>query len=206
MGIVAGGIVLYLGVSRSRRGLRELFPLGHAGVYRYMEDLLTLDRCRLSSGSSRLPLGFESVTTPLVWREWDRCLVNHPDQRFRRYIVGWIQSGFRVRGQSVEGARSFRTVGSAGGRSQIGGAGGLPSSVSSWIRWLWSFVSPSGSFASFKSWFRRGRGGFLACSRNWSRWWANWLTRARRCSRGKCSSATCLSCFLGFGSRTITSG
>ena len=61
-----------------------------------MEDLLTLDRCRPSSGSYRLPLGFESVTTPLVWREWDRCLVNHPDQRFCRYIVEGIQSGFRV--------------------------------------------------------------------------------------------------------------
>lgn len=36
------------------------------------------------------------VTSPLLWREWDKALHTHPDQRFRKYIVDGIQFGFRV--------------------------------------------------------------------------------------------------------------
>ena len=36
------------------------------------------------------------VLTPLNWQEWDRLLAQHPDQRFRAYIVRGIQEGFRI--------------------------------------------------------------------------------------------------------------
>ena len=36
------------------------------------------------------------MSTPLVWEEWDRALRNHPDQRFKDYIIGGIRHGFRL--------------------------------------------------------------------------------------------------------------
>lgn len=36
------------------------------------------------------------ITTPLNWREWDWELRDHPDQRFREYIVNGIRNGFHV--------------------------------------------------------------------------------------------------------------
>ena len=60
-----------------------------------MEDLLQLDAGR-SSMPMRLPPGMEEVDSPLHWQEWDRCLAEHPDQRFRAYIVNGIRFGFRV--------------------------------------------------------------------------------------------------------------
>ena len=60
-----------------------------------MEDLLQLDAGR-SSVPMRLPPGMEEVDSPLRWQEWDRCLAEHPDQRFRAYIVNGIRFGFRI--------------------------------------------------------------------------------------------------------------
>ena len=60
-----------------------------------MDDLLQLERCR-STTPSRLPPQMEMVSTPLDWREWDRSLASHPDQRFRSYVVNGIRFGFRV--------------------------------------------------------------------------------------------------------------
>ena len=70
-------------------------PPPPADAHVYMEDLLRLDAGRPIE-PSRLPPGMEVVDTPLDWREWDRCLERHPDQRFRSYIVSGIRSGFRV--------------------------------------------------------------------------------------------------------------
>ena len=60
-----------------------------------MDDLLQLERCR-SITPSCLPPQMEMVSTSLDWREWDRSLASHPDQRFRSYIVNGIRFGFRV--------------------------------------------------------------------------------------------------------------
>ncbi len=67
------------------------FPVDPFG----MEDLLQLDACR-PTAPIRLPARMEEVTTPLRWQEWDRCLANYPDQRFRAYITSGIRYGFRV--------------------------------------------------------------------------------------------------------------
>ncbi len=36
----------------------------------------------------------KEITTPLRWEVWDQKLVNHPEQRFRRYIIKGIKRGF----------------------------------------------------------------------------------------------------------------
>ena len=59
-----------------------------------MDDLLQLDACR-PMVPIHLPLGAE-VHCPLPWREWDRSLATHPDQRFRHYITEGLRYGFRV--------------------------------------------------------------------------------------------------------------
>ena len=70
-------------------------PSIHAGPYPYTNDLLQLDACRPKS-PTRLPPRLEEVRSPLPWREWDRSLVAHPDQRFRAYLVDGLRYGFRV--------------------------------------------------------------------------------------------------------------
>ena len=43
-----------------------------------------------------MPTPMEQILTPLKWRDWDRCLMAHPDQRFRTYIAEGIWYGFRI--------------------------------------------------------------------------------------------------------------
>ena len=74
--------------------LGVFFVLG-VGPYLYMEDLLLLDRCRHLQPAYLSP-ALADVVTPLQWREWDRCLASHPDERFREYVVGGIRDGFLV--------------------------------------------------------------------------------------------------------------
>lgn len=66
------------------------------GAYEYMEDLLSLDACRPPNKDRELPRGLQEIVTPLDWREWDKALARHPDQRFRKYLVDGIRSGFRL--------------------------------------------------------------------------------------------------------------
>ena len=60
-----------------------------------MDDLLHFETCK-PVGAALTPPLMREIETPLRWREWDRLLEDHPDQRFRRYIVGGIREGFRV--------------------------------------------------------------------------------------------------------------
>jgi len=53
--------------------------------YQFMEDLLSMDACR--SHEAALLAYLCQVTTPYRWRSWDQALRNHPDQRFKDYIV-----------------------------------------------------------------------------------------------------------------------
>ena len=57
-----------------------------------MDDLLQLDACRPQVPTRRM----EEVHCPLPWREWDRHLASHPDQRFWAYVVEGLRHGFRV--------------------------------------------------------------------------------------------------------------
>lgn len=67
-----------------------------SGCYEYMDDLLALDACRSRTAQVSWPARMQAITTPLCWQAWDGYLAGHPDQRFRRYIVDGIRSGFRV--------------------------------------------------------------------------------------------------------------
>ena len=60
-----------------------------------MEDLLTLEAQRLLPAPSVPPM-LQSPSTPLDWRMWEECLKDHPDRRFRDYIVRGIRDGFRI--------------------------------------------------------------------------------------------------------------
>ena len=67
--------------------LPPAFPsFTHAGMYQYMNDLLQLDACH-PRVPMRLPPHMENVHCPLLWREWDRSMASHLDQRFWVYIV-----------------------------------------------------------------------------------------------------------------------
>jgi hypothetical protein len=60
-----------------------------------MEELRQWDRCR-GNPSTHLPETMRTLNISLDWREWDRCLVDHPHQVFRKYVVDGIRHGFRV--------------------------------------------------------------------------------------------------------------
>ena len=36
------------------------------------------------------------VLTPLDWQEWESAVADHPDQKFKEYVVNGIRHGFRV--------------------------------------------------------------------------------------------------------------
>ena len=60
-----------------------------------MEDLQQIEACR-SKLPTTLPREVTEITMPLNCREWDWELRDHPDQKFREYIVNRIRNGFRV--------------------------------------------------------------------------------------------------------------
>ena len=43
-----------------------------------------------------MPEILRRVETPLVANEWERCLRNHPDGRYREYILTGLRNGLRV--------------------------------------------------------------------------------------------------------------
>ena len=61
-----------------------------------MQDPLRLDECRINSRVYTLPPGLAKINTPLDWREWERCLLDHPDSSYRIYLVNGIKNGFRI--------------------------------------------------------------------------------------------------------------
>lgn len=70
----------------------------HTGGYVYMEDLLALDRCR--RGEAPHPSLCE-IITPLQGEAWAAALSQHPDTRFKSYILDGIKNGFRIGFQYV---------------------------------------------------------------------------------------------------------
>ena len=76
-----------------------------ASRYISMEDLLAINSCR-PAHPVRLPRTMEQVNTPLDWRAWDGALAEHPDPRFRRYIIEGIRDGFRIGFNHKVGVRS----------------------------------------------------------------------------------------------------
>ncbi len=43
-----------------------------------------------------MPDGLRRVVTPLIIEEWERCLRDHPDRKYRQYILAGLRYSFRV--------------------------------------------------------------------------------------------------------------
>ena len=71
-----------------------LLSAGNRG-YPYTRHLEVLDSRRPPPGRI-VPEILRRVETPLVANEWERCLRNHPDGRYREYILTGLRNGFRV--------------------------------------------------------------------------------------------------------------
>ena len=61
-----------------------------------MDDLLALDSCRPSSGTSPLPHKASFISSPLKIGAWSDLLASHPDEEFVTYILEGIRRGFRI--------------------------------------------------------------------------------------------------------------
>ena len=60
-----------------------------------MNQLLALEACR-PVRQQELPHEVADICTPLISQEWGRGLQNHPDRRFRDYILAGLKHGFHV--------------------------------------------------------------------------------------------------------------
>ena len=69
--------------------------LNYRGRYRYIEDLLEIDRRRPAT-QPRIPEGVGVVRTPLIVGKWEAGLAAHPDREFSSYIIRGIRCGFRI--------------------------------------------------------------------------------------------------------------
>ena len=70
-------------------------PFTSEGLYRYSNDLLTLNSYS-SPESQPIPACLTHITTPLNLEAWDMCLRNHPDRTFASYILSGISHGFHI--------------------------------------------------------------------------------------------------------------
>jgi hypothetical protein len=59
------------------------------------DSLLALNSCTPLQ-ATRHGSDWERITTPLLIRQWEKGLQDHPDQEFAQYICTGIQRGFRV--------------------------------------------------------------------------------------------------------------
>ena len=65
-----------------------------AGGYTYTKDLQQIDACRPKL-PTRLPHAMSDILTPLDWQEWELAVADHPDQKFKEYVVKlWNSSWF----------------------------------------------------------------------------------------------------------------
>ena len=62
------------------------------GRYRYLQDLLALDRCRDPVPSATWP----RCPSPICLANWERFLATHPDQGFATFIFNGLSAGFRI--------------------------------------------------------------------------------------------------------------
>ena len=64
--------------------------LNYRGRYRYIEDLLEIDRRRPAT-QPRIPEGVGVVRTPLIVGKWEVGLAAHPDCEFSSYVIRGIR-------------------------------------------------------------------------------------------------------------------
>lgn len=81
--------------------------VGDDGQYAYTADLLTLHskNAEPTVVDSRLAL----VHTPLNLPQWERCLHNHPDADFARYVLDGLRHGFHIGVDNSFKVRSARS-------------------------------------------------------------------------------------------------
>ena len=92
MYIVYGLLIYFSGTPWLRETVRSLMGIC-SGRYRYMRDLMDLDRCRpLSETAPRWPRGSTPIRLPALLP----ILQCHPDQAFAAYIFDGLSQGFRI--------------------------------------------------------------------------------------------------------------
>ena len=62
-------------------------------MYPYIHHLVEFERRKVTTS---VPGWLQGVATPLIWREWNLELRDHPDPVFRHYILNGIWHGFRI--------------------------------------------------------------------------------------------------------------
>ena len=65
-------------------------PQGH---YPYTKDLQELERHCPQPGTV---VRFEGIVSPLVIKNWEARLLNHPDKEFADYLIGGMTEGFHI--------------------------------------------------------------------------------------------------------------
>ena len=58
----------------------ETIPFAGTTPYQHMDHLREFER---RVDDTVVPPWLQRVATPLIWREWDRDLISHPDPEFR---------------------------------------------------------------------------------------------------------------------------
>ena len=64
-------------------------------VYPYTEHLLEFER-RRPVWRQAIPMEWGAVNTPMVVREWESSLWDHPDRRFVEYLLRGMSQGFHI--------------------------------------------------------------------------------------------------------------
>ena len=59
---------------------------------------------------SVIPEALTEIVTPLRWQAWDRKLAQHPNQRFRTYIVDGIKQGLCSARSNMSSSRQFPQI------------------------------------------------------------------------------------------------
>ena len=67
-----------------------------AGVYRYTEDLLALERASQSAISIDLPECCQHIITPLRVDKWEAYLQLHPDREFASFLLRGMVHGYHI--------------------------------------------------------------------------------------------------------------
>ena len=64
--------------------------------YTYTKDLLVLDSRKSNVQLKDIPTELRQVRTPLMIKEWESNMREHPDREFCEYLLCGMVEGFRV--------------------------------------------------------------------------------------------------------------
>ena len=69
----------------------------HYDQYKFMQQLLEMDRCRPEKATAgMLPGSLRHIESPVNLRVWRQSLSTHPDQQFAQHILKDLEEAFRI--------------------------------------------------------------------------------------------------------------